>query len=232
MRFITRLNLALAGLGLACLIQPASAQSAKNAVQIANLTGLPGISVSKAAPATSYDGVWTNILTASIHTSQQKDLMVGVSAECALFTDTKVSSSLLDKSGATAEAAIEVQVLFDGLTLDNQPFSGPNTPVIFNRRAQTLLAQLAGLVVVNPDGTITVLPETIELILDTTEANSFNWAIANCGAGDHTVTVQARLSIKTDAFNGGTAAAAGGIGWGSLTVEEVRLVKDATPLTP
>src|SRR5207249_6150301 len=101
MRFTKNTSLVLAGMGLLGLMVPASAQSAKNAVQIANLTGLPGITVSKTAPATSYDGVWVNILTAQIHTSQQKDLMVGVSAECALFTDTKVSSALLDKSGAT-----------------------------------------------------------------------------------------------------------------------------------
>lgn len=205
----------------------------KNSVQIADLHSLPAFGINKMTPMTSYDGPWVNILQAPIHTSMQKDLIIGVSLECGLFTDTSVSSQLLNKVSAQSEACIEVQVLLDGLTLDQFPFSGPNKPVIFNRRSQTLVAQFAGMVTTDPvTGVITVTDEFLELILDTTEANAFNWVAANVGQGDHVVSVQSRISIKSNASSGGNAVAAGGVGWGSLTVEEVRLVKSATPLNP
>jgi len=200
---------------------------------VKDLTGLPGLSVSHLAPENALKGSWVKVLSAPIQTASQKDLLIDVSLVTSLFTDTSVSSQLLQKVSAQAEACIDVQVLVDGKTLDKWPLSGPNTPVTFDRRAQTLIAQFAGLAVTDPvTGIVTVTSEFLEFILDTTAAHSFKWVVADLQQGNHTVEVQARLTIDSNVSSGGSAAAAGCVGWGSCVVEEIRLIRGATPLTP
>ena len=84
----------------------------------------------------------------------------------------------------------------------------------------------------NVDGTVSivvdplcVLPETIELILETMDAASFNFVAVDVPQGVHTVSVQARIDTDTSVQTG-TASAEGLVGKGSMTVESVRLIKD------
>lgn len=224
--------------GLACLAAigfavPASGQSAKNAVAVSDLTGC-SISAAKLVPGTPAKGDWANVLKASLHTSQQKDLNIGLSLQCGLTTDTSVASSGGIKDTTGVEALIEVQVLVDDKVLGTWPYSGPSDPVVMARRAQTLWAKLSGIISIDPTtGAVTITaPEEIGLILDTMDAHHFDWVVANVGVGDHTVSVNARAVLTCKEVTNGTAAAAAYLGWGTLTVEEVRLVKDATPLAP
>ena len=173
-------------------------------------------------------GPWINILNNSLKTPNQKDVFITVSLEVGLLTDTLVKSKngVADTSSSTA--GVEVQVLVDNV---------PALPgkVVFGRRTQTLTATFQGLI----DGCLTlntntgsivldtncVAPESLGLILDTMNANSFNFALADLTAGVHSIQAQARLNLGASA-QAGSARARALIGNGSLSVEEVRLIKD------
>jgi hypothetical protein len=173
-------------------------------------------------------GPWINILNNSLKTPNQKDLFITTSLEVGLLTDTLVKSKNGVSDTSTSTAGVEVQVLVDGV-------AALPGKVVFGRRTQTLTAVFQGLI----DGCLTlntntgsivldtncVAPESLQLVLDTMNANSFNFVIADLPAGVHSIQAQARLNLGAAAM-AGSAAARALIGHGSLTVEEVRLIKD------
>jgi hypothetical protein len=169
---------------------------------------------------------WTTILSNNLRTPNQKDLFVDVSLECGLYTDTLVRSSGGNKDTAKAEAGVYVQVLVD----DQVMYPGE---VVFCRRTQTLSATFGGILNctdLNGDGVITVdectlTDEELQLILDTMNANSFNFILDDLTPGVHTVAVQARISTVEEA-GAGAADAKATIGKGSVTVESVRMIKN------
>ena len=206
-------------LGMAGVV---SAQSAKNA-----LTTAPNVLVNSTT-----NQAWTTILNSQLRTSQQKDLVMGVSLETGLFTRTLVRSRSGTQDTSFAEANIQVRVLIDAGTA-NERMAEPGI-VTFDKRYQELMAKLGGVLTcsdVNGDGVVTfdectLSDEEIQLILDTLAAHSFNFALDDLGAGNHTVSVQVRVTTDTGAQMG-SSSATGMVGKGSLVVEEVRLVKNA-----
>ena len=169
---------------------------------------------------------WTTVMSGQIHTATPKDLLIGVSLETSLLTDTLVKSSGGVKDTSTAEAGIEVKVLVDGQE------AAPGV-VIFDKRKQQLSATLGGYYTnctdTNLDGITDVLTECslaqeeIDLLLDTTAAHHFNFIQANLGQGTHSVVVKSKISNNT-VFANGTASASALLGNGSLSVEEVQAV--------
>ena len=212
-RNVVSVVLAVGFLGLAS--SGALAQSAKATAKVGNVNVLNQTTLG-----------WTTILANTIKTANQKDLFIDVSLETGLYTQTKVRSNG-NKDTSSAEATIKVQVLVDGV---------PAYPgeVVFDRRNQTLSATLGGILEnctdSNGDGDIdlndcTLAPEEIELILDTMAAHSFNFIMDDLGPGEHAVEVQATISTSGSS-GAGSASANATIGNGSVTVEEVRLIKD------
>ncbi|HZV82088.1 MAG TPA: hypothetical protein VFF53_07980 [Geobacteraceae bacterium] len=169
---------------------------------------------------------WTTVMTGQIHTATPKDLLIGVSLETSLLTDTLVKSSGGVKDTSTAEAGIEVKVLVDGIE------AAPGV-VVFDKRKQQLSATLGGYYTnctdLNGDTITDVLTECelaqeeIDLLLDTTAAHHFNFIQANLGQGTHNVVVKSKISNNT-VFANGTASASALLGKGSLSVEEVQAV--------
>lgn len=169
---------------------------------------------------------WTTVLSGQIHTATPKDLLIGVSLETSLLTDTLVKSSGGVKDSSTAEAGIEVKVLVDGKE------AAPGV-VIFDKRKQVLSATLGGYYTnctdANLDGITDVLTECdlaqeeIELLLDTTAAHHFNFIQADLGQGVHNVVVKSKIS-NNNVFANGTASSSALLGKGSLSVEEVQAV--------
>jgi hypothetical protein len=212
---LTLLVVVLAALALGSV----SAQSGQPASKVT--AAVSSITILKASEAQP----WKSILSNTLKTPNQKDLFVDVSLECGLYTDTLVKSAGT-KDTATAEAGVYVQVLVDG-----QPaYPGE---VVFCRRTQTLSALFGGIMQectdANGDGTITYdectwTPEELQLILDTMNANSFNFVLDDLPAGVHTIDVQARISTQAEA-GAGAAKATGTVGKGSVTVESVRMIK-------
>lgn len=221
----------VAALGIAVSLMagnayPQNQPSAKVTAKTSNVTLLP---------KTTGTGDWQTVLANTIKTPNQKDLFITASLEVGLFTQTLSSSRGSQKDTSTAEATVQARVLLDGNVV--QPGA-----VVFGRRTQTLSATLEGAIagcfsgVANPDGTISIVldpncvtPETIELILDSMNANSFSFVAVDVSQGVHTVSVQARIDTTGSAQNGSWSALAT-VGKGTMTVESVRLIKDPSVL--
>src|SRR5262245_7341766 len=201
--------------------QAQSQPSSKVTAKIGNIAVLREVS----SPADPTIGPWGTILSNTLKTPNQKDLFIGVSLEVGLLTQTLVKSKNGQSDTSQASAGVEVQVLVDGTP------ALPGT-VVFGRRTQTLTATFQGLIdgcLTNDNGVIIidpncVQPEVLELILETMNANAFNFIVQDLTPGVHTIAVQARINLGATA-QAGSASARGLIGKGSLTVEEVRLIK-------
>jgi hypothetical protein len=174
------------------------------------------------------DTGWKNILANNLKTPNQKDAFVVVSLEVGLLTDTLVKSKNGTADTSMATAGVEVRVLIDG----NPMLPGK---VVFGRRTQTLTATFQGIIdgclaidpttggiVIDPN---CVQPEQLGLILETMNANSFSFIVADLPAGVHTFQVQARINAGASAQQG-AARARGLIGNGSVTVESVRMIRN------
>lgn len=233
---------------LAALLAVVFCISTANAEASAKATAVSG-----ALKAIDNTDGWTTVMENNIKTANTKDLFISVSMECGLTTNTMVASRFLLKALAEAEAAVKVRVLIDsddGVNGNVAVVPGDNG-VTFAKRNQMLIAEFAGalayyddgsLVVcmeANPDtGEITVdencvAQETLQLILETMSANAFNFVAKDVPVGPHKIEVQAMIEYHTDTDDeevdaelSSSAVANAYIGNGSVTVEEVRMIKD------
>jgi hypothetical protein len=180
--------------------------------------------------STSGTNGWVTILAAQLKTPASKEVSLSASLEAGLYTQTLVSSKNLKKDTSTASVAIQVQALIDG-----QPM--PPGTVTYAARTQTLSATLEGAIagclttVTNADGTTSIIldpncvtPETIELILTTLNAASFNFVASNVPVGTHTISLQARIT-STTSVDTGTASATALVGKGTMVASIVRAVR-------
>jgi hypothetical protein len=217
-------------------------QSAKAAVSLSDLT-LIEWQADDHGPET--------ILWTGLKTGNQKDLLIGLSTECGLYTFTNVKSKGGTWDTSSADAGVELTVYVDGEEAEPGP-------VTFCKRDQELSAKFQGIVeaYLDPsacvidegppvvydlsclweicldfDGQVLTLNESclteeeLNLTLDTLSANHFNFVAPDVGSGFHTVTVNASIDIETSSQKG-QAMAKALVGKGSLTVEEIRLVKN------
>lgn len=201
----------------------ANTPASKAAAQVADFTLLDWkkTDTSKTSP-------WETLLSTTIKTSMQKDLVVDASLESGLYTKTVARSKDMITDTSFSRAGIEVRVLIDG-----KP-AYPGT-VTFGRRSQELSATLQGqlaLIDKNADGIVgfdelvSIAPEEIGLVLDTLNANSFNFVLDNVGTGVHKIELQARIDLGAN-VQAGSAEARAMVGKGSMTVEEVRMIRGA-----
>ena len=232
------------GYGIALAEPSAKATAQLGDLSILELSGSGGAGVMD-----SDDTGWVTIFKQDIKTPNGKDLFINVSLECGLTTDTKVMSRKLARAVAEAEAVVEVRVLVDDVPV---PVNGntptPDTDITFARRNQQLIAEFAGdfsncMTADTTTGEVTVDwtcvdYETLQLILDTMSANSFNFIVPNLIADLHTVKIEAKLSYKADGnlvqeeieqelydMAEGSAVARAYLGNGSVTIETVRMIK-------
>lgn len=173
------------------------------------------------------DGYVKVLSTTLANSGSPKDLIIGLSFETTLFTMTSVNSKNGKKAESTADAAIEMMVLVDGIE------AAPGS-VTFDRRRQTLWATLGGNLTCsdsNADNIInydecSLTSEEIGLILDTKAAHAFNFVANNIGSGEHTVEAYARLSRSGEVVGDGVDSdgeweANASLGKGTLSVLEV-----------
>ena len=223
-----------------------AAPSAKATAQLGDLSVLYVSGSGGAGTTNRGNSGWTTLFTQDIKTPNGKELFINVSLEAGLTTDTTVMSKKLVQAIAEAEAIVAVRVLVDG---NSVPVNGNgDSDITFARRTQTLKASFAGdissCMTINTEGSIVidwacVAPETLQLILDTMQANSFNFIAPNLIAGTHTVKVQAILYYKAYGnlvqetidtavvtMAQGNAFAKAYLGNGSVTIETVRMIKD------
>jgi|GEM_PF-2980069 len=154
-----------------------------------------------------------------IHTSSQKDLVISVTSQNTLVTDTTLRKAV----GEFDSVSIKVKVVVDEDEYNDfeERYPVPNE-VVFASRVQEIEGRLSdvvhdqeGVIIEGEDG------EWVRIALDTTSANGFNFLIQDLGAGDHKILVYATITTDTD----GEAMPdiAGLIGPRTCVVNEVRL---------
>lgn len=98
--------------------------------------------------------------------------------------------------------------------------------VVLDSRVQTLTQTLSSCVVTvaGTAGGSCNFDSTLQLVLDTTSAHTFNFIFPNVGVGTYTISVEAAVNTSATSSIGGTAIAGAAYGLGSMTAESVRLV--------
>ena len=163
-----------------------------------------GLGASSSGPVTLLSGTFRN--------STPTDLIIQVTAECALWTDIVSPES-------EAAATVTVWVELDGarvpVTSDSNGdgvFDDPDDgKVIFCNRAFRISTPL-------------FVGDAIRLFQKTRSANAFNWGALNVGNGIHTLVVKAQLDASVTGV--GTFAQAA-VGKRTLVVEPAKLANDA-----
>lgn len=179
------------------------------AIVIAALLAMPAFS----APSTKHavagaenqlvsPGEPTVILETTIHTGTPKDLIASFTAESILVTQTDINEKKFDDMDM---ASIEVWVEVDGKHAF--PYN-----ITLAERTQVLKGFVDAIGVEDD--------YEIDLLLDTTAANGFNFYIENVGQGDHVVQVWAQVTT-TDLDE--DKSPSGVIGDRTLIVQEVDL---------
>lgn len=185
--------------------------------------GVIGAEALASGGACDAEGYCKVLETVLANAGTPKDLVIGLSFETMLMTNTSVKSKGGSLSTSTADAEIKMKVLVDGVE------AAPGA-VTFDKRLQTLWAKLGGVMDCadsDGDGIVsfdecTLTDEEIGLILDTAQASTFNFLSYNIGSGSHTIEAYAQLSHNGAVVDGsGAADASAALGKGTLSVWEV-----------
>jgi hypothetical protein len=228
---------------MVCCSTMALAQSSKATAQVTTVTVCANSNnlapCILAGSQTIPTGVWHNVMSTSIKTSNVADLFVDASLVTGLYTSTQVKGN---GSGSTSTASamggVQVRAVMDpqfdsGGNVVGGTYAYPDdqgTGVTFDQRVQTLTANLGNIFTDcfanggNIGTGCTLTQEQITLALDTTSAHSYNFILLNVGAGTHTLLVQAEVNTNATGSNGGVAISNAMFGLGSVTIESVRLV--------
>lgn len=222
---------------------PAFAQSSKAAWRFEELIDLASAAATDSVPDDPNDTGWQTILTTHIKTPNAKELAFGVSLQCGLITDTTVRSKGGELDSAAAQSRIKVRVKItqpDGSEVYAEPDNGADlddvlllsdSGLTYCDRYQQLAARFSGLNCTADDaGVVTCTdPEELQLILKTLSAHHFEFLHANAVPGVQKIEVQARAqsAVALDGTQLGAAGSAAFVGAGAVSVEVIRLVKDA-----
>jgi hypothetical protein len=190
-------------------------------------------------------GGWINIMSKSVKLSNSQSLFVSPSLVSGLYTRTRTKTSDGSTSTAQAEGAVYLRAVLtpaDGgddiiaapLNLCAQSVFGcSNAPgswgVILDSRIQTLTQDItACTVLIDGGGSGTCdFTSTIDFVLQTASANTFNFIFPNVGQGTYTLKIYAAVGSGATIIEGsGSAVGAAAFGLGSVTAEAVRLVHD------
>jgi hypothetical protein len=216
----------------------AFAQSAGSfSAAISNVAIVPMIvcdaGVTSSTNPLSCDNTAKNFLQLNIKVSNgDSSLLVGGSLESSILTDTSTTGGG-GKQSASAGGSIIVTMLVDdkmapvGCTT-GCPIGVAYPPIVtYNQRQQTLNTNL-GSICNTVAGVVTCTsPESIQLILSTTTANSFNFVVPGLPGGIHTIKLNVAVATNATASSllaGAHAEAAVGVG-----VLTAQVVKTQTP---
>jgi hypothetical protein len=188
---------------------------------------------------------FAEIMHSTIKVSNSQSLFVSPSLVTGLYTQTKTKTSTGSTSTAVAEGGVYLRaVITNQATKDEQigyPVAectgdilgcksfGGKYGVTLDSRVQTLTQELSNCVVTAGGVQVATcdFTSTIDLILKTTSAHTFNFIFPNVGVGVYDISIQAAVNASATVPTGsGTAVGSAAYGLGSLTVESVRMVHD------
>ena len=228
------------------LATSASAESLPSSKATVAFGGLTALGVASALNG-SKDTGFVTVLQNYIKMPNQKDLKFDVALQCGIVTDTTVKSKGGAKDQAEAHGKISVRVKLTNIDTGEQRYAEPSEEgwapddgpmgVTYCSRVQRLEAKFAGLnctVDLDPNsptyGQVSCLdPEELRLLLDTLNANAFNFYSGDITPGVWQIEVQARAeaNVTLGGSTLGDAHAEAFIGLGSMHVNNSRLIKDA-----
>jgi hypothetical protein len=161
-------------------------------------------------------------LMATLDVAQQKDLLIGVSAQIGLHTFTQAKGKSSDPSlgSATASGSVVVTLELREAGTDNVVQTAAPGPVTFAARLQELKVD------VSDSDTENLTEVTVSLLLETTAAHHFNFIGVDLDQGVYDVVAVFDLSAWV-AIVGEDAAARAKVTLGPrmVTVQEVRAAK-------
>jgi len=215
-----------------------SLPSSKAAVALGDLIDLGALASTDNAPTD--DTGYVTVMQTYIKTPNQKDLSADVAIQCGLVTDTTAKSKGGGKDVSSAEGKVSIRVkatntdsgevrYFEPSESGTAPDGGPRG-VTYCSRFQQLEASFAGLSCTADlfTGIVTCEdPEELRLLLETLNANSFNYVLADTSTGVWKIEVQARAESSVALGGSGLGSAKGEafVGLGSTRIETLRLVK-------
>lgn len=218
--------------------------SSKAAVALGDLIDLGALASTSGSPMS--DTGYATVMQTFIKVPNQKDLSADVSLQCGLVTDTLVKSKggAVDTSQAKGKITVRVKAtnIADGRVVYFEPSESGTSPdggpkgVTYCSRSQKLAASFAGLNCTADlyTGIVSCTdPEELRLLLETLDANAFNFVLADVATGTWKIEVQVRAESDV-ALGGsglGSARAEAFVGLGSTRIETLRLVK-GTQLDP
>ena len=151
------------------------------------------------------------LLRGTMKTAAPTDVVIAVTAECALITN--ISTMASEAMGSEAIASVKIWVELDGapvpVSADDRSDTGR---VVFCNRALKMVLQ-------NFDDQ----DARIDTYLRTRAANAFNWVSLNLGSAVHTFVVKALLEANVN----GMGEAAALVGKRTLVVSPEKLANDA-----
>lgn len=182
---------------------------------------------SQSTPGTKDETV--ELMSSTLKTSSPTDLILSVTAECALWTNVATAGNDSSESIARVEVWIEIDKAIvpvsstepAGSTSAVDPADqGSRGRVVFCNRAMQLKTENF-----NDDSS----DDVIKLFNRTRYANAFNWVALNLGNGVHEVKVFARLVAKlVSDGNPSEQLAKAAVGKRTLVIEPAKLANDAT----
>lgn len=157
------------------------------------------------------------LLTGTVRSSTPSDLLLSVTAECAITTNLET----VGDDNSRAEGSVEVWVEIDGERVGVNNVGTSTTTAEAQDDGEVVFCNRAY------ERTTSMFDDqnaTIETFLDTRQAHGFNWVALNVGNGIHEIEVKARLTETST--NNATAEVA--VGNRTLVVEPEKLANDAS----
>lgn len=188
-------------------------------------------------------GTWVEIASKSVKLSNSQSLFVSPSLVSGLYTRTRTKTSDGSTSTAQGEGAVYLRAALidaNGNEIVAEPLARCSASifgcaqksnywgVVLDSRIQTLTQDITECTVLVDGASGTCdFTSTIDFILQTASANTFNFIFPNVGQGVYTLKVYAGVGSDASIIAGnGTAVGAAAFGLGSVTAESVRLVHD------
>jgi hypothetical protein len=188
------------------------------------------------------NGAWIEIMNKPVKLSNSQSLFVSPSLVSGLYTRTRTKTQDGSTSTAQAEGAVYLRAVLTPAAGGNDIVAAPlnlcsasvfgcseqssQWGVILDSRIQSLTQDItACTVLVDTLSGTCDFTSTIDFILQTASANTFNFIFPNVGQGTYRLKIYAAVGSSASIIAGsGTAVGAAAFGLGSVTAEAVRLV--------
>jgi hypothetical protein len=187
------------------------------------------------------DGNWIQIMSKPVKLSNSQSLFVSPSLVTGLYTQTRTKTRTTETSMAQAMGAVYLRAVLTPASGGADIVAAPlnlcsasvfgcseqagSWGVVLDSRIQTLTQSISECTVLVDDLTGTCdFTSTIDLILQTASAHTFNFVFPKVGQGTYTLKIYAAVGSSASVVGSGAAVGAAVFGLGSVTAESVRLV--------